>query len=143
MFNSRQLVPAVALVLGAACSNAVDLTNPSVIAAELPGTWSETFPIPGSSTVLLLSVSGSTITGTGTYVIEAGASGTLSVTGTIAAQQSGPPVVHLDFPLSDGMTGHFNGTLRSIGSLEGSLFYTTAIISAGDPIEAEFRRTFP
>lgn len=155
MANSRQLVAAVALVVSAACSNTVDLSDPRVVATELRGTWSQSFTVPGVSTVLHLSVSGTTITGTGTFAEEAGPSGTLSITGAItdaptpglsiaganATQQAGPPFVTLFLSRSDGLLGHFSGALSSINSLTGSLLYTSATLTAVDPILAEFRRT--
>jgi len=51
-------------------------------AGELSGTWAATFPFPGSSLVLKLRQEGAGITGTGTYVQEAGRAGTLKVVGT-------------------------------------------------------------
>lgn len=130
MSNSRHLAIALALAASAACSSRLDLTDPSVIAAELRGTWSETFALPGMSTVFHLSVRDTTLSGTGTFAVEAGRSGTLSLTGQLAG-----PLVKIDFTRSDGLVGHFHGTLSGTDLLAGSLWYTS------DPMTAQFRRT--
>jgi hypothetical protein len=141
MFKSRHLVFALAFVAGAACSSSVDLADPNVIAAELRGTWSRTFDIPGNSTVLQLSVHDSTIAGTGTFAGEAGPSGTLTVTGKIVTGQFGP-FVNIDFVQSNGPIGHFTGTLRAADTLDGSVWYGPATgLGVGDPIMATFVRT--
>ena len=51
-------------------------------AADLSGTWAATYSFPGSSLVLTLTQVGASITGTGTYQMEAGPGGTLQVVGT-------------------------------------------------------------
>ncbi len=130
MSNSRQVVIALALAASSACASRLDLTDPSVIAAELRGTWSETFTFPGASTVFQLSVGETTFSGTGTFAVEAGPSGTLSVAGQIVGS-----LVKIDFARSDGLVGHFQGTLRGGDLLTGSLSYTSG------PMSAEFRRT--
>jgi hypothetical protein len=142
MSNSRQLVAALALVASSACTSPLDLSDPRVIAVELRGTWSRVFDAPGISTVLQLSVHDSTITGTGTFSAEAGPSGTLTVTGRIATGQPAGTLVEIDFAQSDGFVGHFTGTLLSADSLYGSVWYTSANLTA-DPVPATFRRTFP
>jgi hypothetical protein len=140
MAYSRHLVMALALVASTACSNSVDLSDPKVIAVELRGTWSRVFDAPGNSTVLQLSVSASTITGTGTFAGEAGPSGTLTVTGQIATGQPAGTLVEIDFAQSDGFVGHFTGTLDAADSLSGSVWYSSATLTA-DPVTATFRRT--
>jgi hypothetical protein len=137
----RQLAEALLLVASVACSNSVDLADPNVIAQELRGTWSRTFDAPGNSTVLQLSVKDSTIAGTGTFAGEAGPSGTLVATGRIATGDFGP-LVNIDFAQSNGPIGHFTGTLVAVDSLYGSVWYTTAVLSVGDPVPASFVRIF-
>ena len=136
----RQLAVALSLVASAACSNSVDLADPNVIAQELRGTWSRTFDAPGNSTVLQLTVHDSTIAGTGTFAGEAGPSGTLAVTGQITTGDFGPHV-NIDFVQSNGPIGHFTGTLKAVDTLDGSVWYTTAVLSVGDPVPASFVRT--
>jgi hypothetical protein len=140
MPNLRQLAVALVLVASTACSNSVDLADPNVIAQELRGTWSRTLDAPGNSTVLQLSVHDSTITGTGTFAGEAGPSGTLAVTGQITTGDFGPHV-NIDFVQSNGPIGHFTGTLNAVDTLDGSVWYTTAVLSVGDPVPASFVRT--
>jgi hypothetical protein len=140
MPNYRQLAVALlVLAVGAGCSNAVDLKDPNVVAAELRGTWARSFTVPGVSTVLVISVQDLTVTGTGTFADEAGPSGTLAITGQVTTQQMGRPVVQIDFAQSDGFTGHFSGVLTNANSLDGIVWYSSAGITA-DPVTATFRR---
>ena len=139
MHNFRLLVVALTLAASAACSNSVDLTDPNVIAQELPGTWSRIIA-PGSSTVLQLTVHDSTITGTGTFAGEAGPSGTLSVTGKFATGDFGP-FVNIDFAQDNGPVGHFAGRLTAIDTLDGSVWYTATGFGNSDPVPATFTRT--
>jgi hypothetical protein len=140
MFNRRQLVAAIAIGVCVACG-ALDLNDPKVIAEQLPGTWTETSAAPGSSTILNLRVSGTTISGSGTFAEEVGASGTLTVTGSIETLQAGsPPTVELNFPRSDGVVGHYVGMLQSSRFMEGSISYTSPSLPVADPIPAEFKR---
>jgi hypothetical protein len=134
-----QLAAAVVLALGAACSNAVDLKDPNVVASELRGTWSRDFGVPGSSTVLVISVQDLAVTGTGTFAIEAGASGTLSISGQVTTQQMGGPLVQIDFAQTDGFVGHFTGSLTNTNTLDGIVWYSSATITA-DPMTVTFRR---
>lgn len=143
MPHLRQFALPLAAATAIACS-AADLTDPKVIADHLPGIWSQTFDIPGQSVILNLRVSGSAITGDGSFADEAGPSGALTVTGDIEILQTGdPPVVHLDFPRSDGVTGHYNGTLEAANVMEGSIWYTSPQFPAADPASAEFRKILP
>jgi hypothetical protein len=140
MANYRQLVvAALVLAVSAACSNAVDLKDPNVVASELRGTWSRDFGAPGSSTVFVISVQDLTVTGTGTFANEAGPSGTLSLSGQVTTQQMGGARVQLDFAQTDGFTGHFGGSLTNTNTLDGIVWYSSTTITA-DPVTATFRR---
>ncbi len=128
----RSLVFAAALVIAAgasACGKSADITDPIVIARELGGTWSQVGLVPGSSTVFTLTVSDTTITGTGTFALEAGASGPLTVSGVIAGTQ-----VNFDIVTSLGLTEHFTGQLTATNVLTGSLRTNS------DPVTATFHR---
>ena len=128
----RSLVFAVALAFAAgtsACGKAADITNPNVIAHDLGGTWSQVGLVPGSSTVFTLTVSDTTITGTGAFALEAGASGPLTVSGVIAGTQ-----VKFDIVTRLGLTEHFTGQLTATNVLTGSLWTTS------DPVSATFHR---
>lgn len=129
-FGMSKLRLILALAITAACSSSTDLTSPAGIEAELPGTWAQSFSIPGASTVLHLVVAGSVVTGDGTWAMEAGPSGTLTVAGSISA-----PNVMITFTRSDGLVGHFNARLESEDVLKGSLWFSS------DPVVAEFRRS--
>src|SRR5689334_8455232 len=54
----------------------------SVSSPDLTGRWATALTIPGSGTQLTLQTRSAQVTGTGAYQIEAGRSGTLTVTGT-------------------------------------------------------------
>ena len=139
MHSYRQLVVSAVVLAVAACSNPVDLTDPKVVAAELRGTWSRAFTVAGSSTVFVVSVQDFTVTGGGTFAVEAGPSGTLSLSGQVTAQQMGGPLVQIDFTQTNGFVGHFTGRLTDINSLSGSVWYTSATLIA-DPVPSTFRR---
>ena len=134
----RSVVAALVLSLAAAC-NPVDLKDPNSVAAELRGTWSRSFDLPGISTVFVISVQDLTLTGNGTFTDEAGPSGTLSLSGQVTTQQMGGPLVQIDFVQTDGFTGHFNGTLTNANTLDGIVWGTFGGIIA-DPGPATFRR---
>jgi hypothetical protein len=139
MSRYRPLAAALLLAVTAACSNPVDLTDPNAVAADLRGTWSRAFDAPGNSTVFIVSVQGVTISGTGTFAGEVGPFGTLSLSGQVTSQQTGRPLVQIDFAQSNGFTGHFSGSLTNANSLDGIVWYSSATIS-GDPVTATFRR---
>jgi hypothetical protein len=130
MHRSLVFIAALAFAAGAsACKKADNLTDPNVIAHDLGGTWARVGTVVGSSTVLTLSVADTVISGTGTFALEAGASGTLTVSGVIAGT-----VVKFDIVTSIGLTEHFNGQLTSPGMLSGSLW------TDSDPVATTFRR---
>jgi hypothetical protein len=130
MSKARRLALALSIAALAGCAGSLDLTNPRVVGEELRGTWSQVLSVPGAATVLELSVAGSIVSGSGSYAIEAGASGPLTVTGVISGS-----IITIQFTRSDGNVGHFHGQLISTDVLYGSLSYST------DPIVSEFRRT--
>ena len=68
------VLPVLLLLVG--CGNGLGPAN------DLSGTWAATFSLPGSSLVLKLRQEGSGITGSGTYVQEAGSAGTVQVVGS-------------------------------------------------------------
>lgn len=126
--HMRRLMLVLALGSVAACSSS-GVTNPNTIAAELRGTWTETGLGVGSSLVFTLQVTGTTVTGTGTYSGEAGPSGNLRVTGAITGTN-----ITLTLTQDDDVTYHLNATLPSPNVLTGALFTT------GDPVEVSFQK---
>jgi hypothetical protein len=139
MRRYRPLAAALLLAVTAACSNPVDLTDPNAVAADLRGTWSRAFDAPGNSTVFIVNVQGLTISGIGTFAGEVGPFGTLSLSGQVTSQQTGRPLVQIDFAQSNGFTGHFSGSLTNANSLDGIVWYSSATIT-GDPVTATYRR---
>jgi hypothetical protein len=78
----------------------------------IAGTWAEVFSIPGASLVLNLDGQGD---GAGTYAIEAGRSGSVSVGGSVTAS-----VVTLTVRYDYGLTQTFVGTLADSSHLVGT-----------------------
>lgn len=126
--HMRRLILALAIGSVAACSSS-GVTNPNTVAADLRGTWTQTGLGAGSSRVFTVQVSGTTVTGTGTYAGEAGPSGNLVVTGVITGTN-----ITLTLAQDDDVTYHLNATLASPNLLTGALFTT------GDPVEASFQK---
>jgi hypothetical protein len=98
-----------------------DRSDSEVLATSVAGTWSRTQLVIGSSLVMTLAVRDSTITGTGTYAIEAGRSGTLTVRGMATGG-----VVKLDLAFDYGEQAHFSGAPDSSGALTGAIKYGPA-----------------
>lgn len=121
-----------------ACTHGDDITAPATVAEQIPGTWSESRTIPGVSTIISLAVADTSITGTGTYTIEAGHPGTIVVTGTISDGKT----VDLDLVRSDGWVGHFRGSLASHDSLSGSSWFRSSSV-VGDPAPDSYHRIAP
>jgi hypothetical protein len=120
----------------AACGSASSgaLTDPRVIASDLRGTWSDTVSYPGISTILHLTVTDTIVSGSGTYTIEAGRPGTLTVAGVISGSQ-----VKLDLQRDYGLLAHFTGSLSAPDLLGGHVTYESSLQS--DPAPMGFRRT--
>ena len=106
-----RLVMSVLLVGAAvaACSSTLD-------PATLAGTWSRMEPIPGNSSDMTLTTSGSSLSGAGTWCGEALGCGTLTVTGSVVGGS-----VHLDIVYSNGRIEHFDGQIKALTTLEGSV----------------------
>jgi hypothetical protein len=106
-----RLVLAGSLLASAACGS--DATN--TLESSLRGTWSEHFDIAGNARVMMLSVVGATVTGSGSFAGEAGPSGNLTVTGVVAGSH-----VALQIAQDDGTTLMFDGTVPTGNTLTGS-----------------------
>lgn len=106
------------MTLAAACTHsATDSVVPDPGAGNLlAGTWVQDISIPGASLAFTVTTRDTTVSGTGTYSIEAGRSGTLTVSGAVTA--SG---VSLDFTYDHGALAHFDGAPPSATVLTGAL----------------------
>jgi hypothetical protein len=115
----RQFVVVVVVTLlllaSAGCSSTL---APS---ADLTGTWTEHFSFPGASFSVVLEQRGTQVSGTGHYSIEAGRSGTLTVSGNDVRS-----LVTLTFQYDYGLVTTFTGTLVDANHLTGT------VTSAGD-----------
>src|ERR1700688_1493753 len=96
------------LVLALSVSACASPVSPAPV---LAGTWAENFSIPGASLILTLDTSGN---GRGTYSIEAGRSGVLQVTGTVAGL-----MVMLSIQYDYGVVQTFTGALTDANHLVG------------------------
>ncbi|HET9985347.1 MAG TPA: hypothetical protein VFQ38_17230 [Longimicrobiales bacterium] len=94
---------------------------PETFPAHLTGSWVRVQNVIGSSLRMTLSAHGATVTGTGSYAIEAGRSGTLAVSGAIAGTS-----IHLDVAFDYGTFAHFDGTLAAADVLSGGIKYGPA-----------------
>src|SRR5947208_184225 len=74
----------------------------------LDGKWQARLGLVGSSLTMVLAVQGANVTGTGSYVREAGRSGTLTVTGSETAAGH----VSLAIAFDDGQTAAFDGAMQ-------------------------------
>lgn len=120
---------ALLLAVGAlACSDG-SLTNSQSVGAQLVGTWSEPFDLPGESLVMTLATSDTVVSGTGTYTFEAGHSGTTSVAGVVS-----DTTINFDVTFDFGQVMHFRGELSGRTKLLG-IWYATPV---GDPVNIEF-----
>ncbi len=98
------------LALTFACTGNVGPAN------NLSGTWSANYSFPGSSLVLTLSQQGPSITGTGTYQIEAGRAGTLQVVGGYRA-----PSLNLTLHYDTQSDAVYVGTVQDASHITGAL----------------------
>ena len=111
----RRLAPTTLLLVIAtlaleSCENA---TAPP---SDIAGIWAEDLAIPGASLILDIAQSGLALSGTGTYSIEAGRSGTLQIVGTYSR-----PDVSVSISFDYGLTETFTGTVRDSRHMSGSV----------------------
>jgi hypothetical protein len=104
----------VLAVTASGCSGSVD---PQL----LDGVWSQDFVVAGSGQDMTLSLSGSNVSGTGSWCGEAIGCATTTVAGTISMNK-----VHLVTTFSNGRVQTFDGHLVSANSLTGSTVENSA-----------------
>ncbi len=83
---------------------------------DVQGTWSENTSVPGVSLVLEITQDGSTISGGGTYAIEAGRSGTLQLSGSYAR-----PNITLTIQRDYGLTQTYSGVVLDSDHMKGMI----------------------
>lgn len=106
------------MLFATACGNQSGSVNGPASGGVLAGQWSQDSTVVGSSVVLSLAVTDTVVTGTGTYTIEAGRPGTLTVSGVAT-----PTHVSLDLTYDTGALAHFDGTLPVGSVLSGAIKY--------------------
>lgn len=82
----------------------------------LQGTWAADFNFPGASLVLNITQVDGSITGSGTYAMEAGRSGTLRLSGAYT-----PPDISLSLERDDGLKQTYNGTVLDSQRMTGAI----------------------
>jgi hypothetical protein len=126
------------LAIGA-LSVAMGCTEPTSasIASAVSGSWVRVEEHPGSHFEMSLVATGTSLSGTGNFIAEAGPRGTMTVEGAVSGD-----TVNLDFTLSTELpdravlsTGHFEGSLV-FGALRGRIvfFSQPADISFGPTV---------
>jgi hypothetical protein len=118
------------LFLGLALVGCSDSLGP----ATIDGSWSHV-SVPGSSLNMILTGTGSSVSGTGTWFGEALGSGTTSVTGTVTGNK-----VHLVTTFDTGMIETFDGAFTSVNSLEGSAIDHTPVGPPQLPFAISYNR---
>ena len=91
----------------------------TVTTRSITGNWATPFSIPGSKTTLSLTQVGTRVVGSGTYAIEAGRSGTFTVTGTMTDGNFAATLIY-DY----GTTVTYSGTLPDANDLTGTIHST-------------------
>jgi hypothetical protein len=121
----RRTVAVLGALFLAACGGT---TSPSPL---FSGNWKQDTHIAGSSLSFDLAQSGASITGLGSYSIEAGRSGSLRVTGTAAGSS-----ISLHISYDYGPQADFQGTLQDPTHITGTIQY------GGDvPTSVSFTKT--
>jgi len=118
----KKIIAVACLLLLSSCGGG-DSAPPTV-----DGNWAAPLIVVGSSTVMSLVSQQSTVTGTGTYAYEAGASGTFTVSGSYR-----PPQLSLILQYDNGRTASYSATLTDASHMNG-----TMAVSGGPAAPFEF-----
>jgi hypothetical protein len=114
------IVVSVAAIMGAACStrqtDSTDPTGDLVGAGTLDGMWAHTAIGPVYREFMTLAQSGTSVTGTGTYAIEAGRAGPTTIAGTLSGKR-----LTLTITRDYGQVETFAGTITDATHLTGTL----------------------
>jgi hypothetical protein len=112
----------LAILLSAIVLGCADGTGPIVSVCPAPtptgdqcGTWAADSMVPGASLILNIRVHETDLTGTGTYSIEAGRRGDLTLAGTFVA-----PAVNFELHYDFGMNLTYAGTVSG-GQIVGEM----------------------
>jgi len=92
---------------------------------SIDGKWNEVYSFPGNSLNFTLSTQNTAVSGTGSYVGEAGPQGNLTVTGTYQ-----PPSVNLSILYDNGVTYTFVGTVPDSNHMNGQMTYSSSTPTA-------------
>jgi hypothetical protein len=113
----RKYLP-ILLILALGCMETTGLSVSSCSGSGpggICGTWVADSLVTGASLVLNLRLRNEVLSGTGTYSIEAGRSGTLDVGGTYRS-----PAIAMNLEYDYGFVAPFTGTLTSSQQIVGS-----------------------
>jgi hypothetical protein len=111
-----RLVAAALLAASVSCSSSTNVSGGTN--AAFAGTWAQREVVAGTSFVFTLAVDGTNVTGTGTYSVEGGNSGTLTETGAISGD-----TLQLAITYDNGALAQFEGQIASASVLSGSLHF--------------------
>lgn len=103
----------MAVALSVACGSGNSASN-SQADARFTGTWTQREVVNGYSFVLTFEVRDDKITGTGTYAVQGGSSGTLRLTGDGSAQ-----IIKVSMTFDSGELAQLNGQLVSAAEISG------------------------
>ena len=120
--DMRAIVAAIAAIMSTACSTRQpDSTSPGVTgdrlgSGSIGGTWAHTAIGPVYRESMTLTQTGSHVSGTGTYAIEAGRAGPTTVAGDWSGNKL-TLIITRDY----GLVETFSGTLTDAKRLDGTL----------------------
>jgi hypothetical protein len=114
---------AALLVMLALSTTSCRLTTEPLGPDTLNGVWVHPFVLPGFSDVLVLEVHGGVVTGAGSWMGEAGPSGTSAVSGTASGDRVSLDITRTQRQPQPGTprTDHFEGRIVSSSELAGIL----------------------
>jgi hypothetical protein len=129
---SAMVVAGIVAGLVGCGSSPTGLTQEQQFAQRLNGTWSEDIGVVGSSLTMTLAAMDTTVTGTGRYAIEAGRSGSLTVSGYVQGTTA-----YLTITYDSGDVYLFDATIDAAGKLQGGW---RPDLPGADPIMVSFTR---
>ncbi|MEO7082679.1 MAG: hypothetical protein ABI442_02980 [Gemmatimonadaceae bacterium] len=139
-FRLMRLLRIAAAIAALAALSACDShgTEPT-LRDQLAGQWFENLSVPGAGLYFSLVVVDTTISGSGSFSIEAGPSGTISVTGVVTGGR-----IKLNIARSIGDTLHFDGVQTDPYDLDGYGYSTgNGVVGVSDPAPVKFIRLVP
>jgi hypothetical protein len=117
--------------VGSACSD-VATTGPQLVDHDVQGQWHQPGLFPGSAFQFGLTENSGALTGTGTFAVEAGAGGTVAVSGSVRSDSLHLQVVFKFDPRFTTLqpdTAAFEGVLVARDTINGTLTHAGTVQS--------------